>query len=94
MAEGLYHFCWDTYYGCVEGLLVATEDQIKNADGKSVYFGEILGKHSEVEKELNLYDFNLLTTDKHIVDFFKDSGIEVGINPLEIIADQEDSDEN
>jgi len=43
---------WSCDYGrmgCVEGLFAATQEQVDNLSGKTVYFGEILGKHSEVK---------------------------------------------
>ncbi|MGV6935852.1 hypothetical protein ACWA2B_10095 [Paenibacillus sp. CMM36] len=45
----LYKFNWDCgRQGEVEGLFVATKKEVNYAIGKEVYFGEILGKHSEV----------------------------------------------
>lgn len=45
----LWQFEWDCgRSGYVEGLFVATEKEVENAVGKDLYFGEILGKHSEV----------------------------------------------
>ena len=45
----LYKFYWDCgRSGYLEGLFVATEDEINNALGSEAYFGEVLGKHSEV----------------------------------------------
>lgn len=45
----LYKFEWDCgRQGSVEGLFISTEDKVKELIGKEVYFGEILGKHSEI----------------------------------------------
>jgi hypothetical protein len=45
----LYKFYWDCgRQGDVEGMFIAEENEVQNAIGKEVYFGEILGKHSEV----------------------------------------------
>jgi len=45
----LWRFGWDCgRQGDVEGLFVATQTEVNNVIGKNVYFGEILGKHSEV----------------------------------------------
>lgn len=45
----LWKFGWDCgRMGEVEGLFVASDKEIQNAIGKDVYFGEILGKHSEI----------------------------------------------
>ena len=45
----LYSFYWDCgRQGSVEGIFIATEQEVKNAIGRNVDFGEILGKHSEI----------------------------------------------
>lgn len=45
----LYRFNWDCgRQGEVEGMFIAEEKEVQNIIGKEVYFGEILGKHSEV----------------------------------------------
>jgi len=54
----LYVFYWDCgRSGSVEGIFIAEEKDVKNAIGKNVYFGEILGKHSEVYGILEEKDF-------------------------------------
>ena len=46
---GLYRFnVWYGRMGRVEGIFVKDQDDVKNAIGRHVYFGEILSKHSEV----------------------------------------------
>lgn len=45
----LYKFYWDCgRSGELEGLFVAREKEVNEAIGSEVYFGEVLGKHSEV----------------------------------------------
>ena len=34
--------------GKIEGLFIATKEEVKNIIGETIYFGEILGKHSDV----------------------------------------------
>lgn len=49
MSKYLYKFNWDCGRdGEIYGLFVATENEIKEIIGKRAYFGEVLGKHSEV----------------------------------------------
>jgi hypothetical protein len=58
----LYQFYWDCgRMGELDGLFVATEKEVANAIGKEAYFGEVLGKHSEVygtieEREIEKLD--------------------------------------
>lgn len=45
----LYKFKWDCGRdGSVEGVFIAEEQEVKDAIGMPVDFGEILGKHSDV----------------------------------------------
>lgn len=49
MNKYLWNFFWDCgRSGSVSGLFVATEKEVEEAINQHVYFGEILGKHSEV----------------------------------------------
>jgi hypothetical protein len=49
MSKILVKFYWDCgRNGDVEGLFITTKKELKYAIGKQIYFGEILGKHSEV----------------------------------------------
>jgi hypothetical protein len=45
----LYKFYWNCRrQGSVNGLFIADEKEVKDIIGEEVYFGEILGKHSEI----------------------------------------------
>lgn len=69
MEKKLYKFYWDCgRMGNVEGLFVAYDYQIKNIIGKEIYFGEILGKHSEIGGVLNLNDLEVLSEDQEFID--------------------------
>jgi len=39
-------------YGKLKGIFVADDSEIENLIGKEIYFGEVLGKHSEVIVEI------------------------------------------
>jgi hypothetical protein len=69
MDKKLFKFLWDCGYGNVEGLFVSTKEEVDNLIGKNVYFGEILGKHSEVygtiqEGEITKIDLDTETVEK------------------------------
>lgn len=66
-------YLWKFYWNCgrsgeVEGLFVATEDEINNAIGKQVIFGEILGKHSEIFGDFGKEDIEKLDLDFETVE--------------------------
>lgn len=81
----LWSFYWDCgRQGEVEGLFKATKEEVENAIGKEVYFGEILGKHSEV----------FGTIEEGEIELVSDNSIEVmnatesGYNPLEYLKEE------
>lgn len=88
----LYSFYWDRgRMGDVEGLFVADENTVQDAIGKDVYFGEILGKHSEVYGTLTEGDLTIKSDDQTFINKL----IEVigsthisGYNPLDYISDE------
>jgi len=66
--RNLYKFSWDCgRAGEVDGLLTATPEQIAGIVGKGVYFGEILGKHSEVYGLAQAEEFTLVTDDQTFI---------------------------
>ena len=47
--KAIYQFHWDCgRMGDIAGLFVASKQDVQDAIGKEIYFGEVLGKHSEV----------------------------------------------
>jgi hypothetical protein len=53
--------------GRIESLLVATQAEIDAAIGRNVYFGEILGKHSEEDLDLTREMFTKIEADQDAV---------------------------
>lgn len=85
-AEKENRYLWSFYWDCgrmgsVEGVFKATKETVENAIGKTVYFGEILGKCSEIEGELEKGDIELVSTDPVYVS----SATVSGYNPLDYI---------
>lgn len=54
--------------------------------GLDVYFGEILGKHSEVSGTLAREDFAVVTEDQEFIQKWLDLEINAGYNPLHYIC--------
>ena len=79
----LWEFKWDCRGGIVEGIFKATKEDVQNAIGKDVYFGEILGKHSELYGTLEDGECELLSEDPLYVM----QALESGYNPLKYISD-------
>lgn len=79
--------------GDVEGVFICTKQQIADAVGKDVYFGEILGKHSEVYGTLDEGDIEILSGDPKVIEVllgvFPDGKIS-GYNPLNYIEETDE----
>jgi hypothetical protein len=54
--------------GDVEGLFAWPSKQVDEAIGREVYFGEILGKHSEIGGTLKIEDLEILSEDQDFID--------------------------
>ena len=93
----LYKFFWDCgRQGEVTGLFVADPERVNKHIGKEVYFGEILGKHSEVYGVLEEGDLEVLNVPDDVVKTLFDAiGDETiaGYNPITTIEDQEADEE-
>lgn len=71
--------------GILDGLFIATQEQVDEIIGKDVYFGEVLGKHSDIEITMNEDDFAEITDDQDLINqlekLFKSTTL-CGYNPL------------
>jgi hypothetical protein len=88
--RGLYRMVWDAgRMGTLSGLFTATDEEVKAAIGQRVYFGEVLGKHSEVYGTLEKSEVSLVTDDPAFVSKFDEYGCASGYNPLDYINEEE-----
>jgi hypothetical protein len=93
----LYSFHWDCgRSGDLDGLFVAEEDQVESAIGKRLYFGEVLGKHSDVEGILEASDLEEVSSEQDKITWLVDLlGTSIsGFNPLEALAEEEEDEED
>lgn len=66
----LYSFYWDCgRMGELEGLFVADSDEITKTIDKEIYFGEVLGKHSEISGTLEEEDLVVLSEDQEKIEW-------------------------
>ncbi len=68
-------------HGTVSGIFVAEKDDIYKAKGY-INFGEILGKHSEVDGDLTDDDIKMVTDDQAAVEMFEKYNLQTGYNPF------------
>ena len=84
MKEGIYKFYVDCgRMGDVQGLFIATADEVKSILGERIYFGEILGKHSEVVLTIEKENITFVTDDENFVGLFKKYDLTSGHNPFD-----------
>ena len=94
----LYNF----YYRCgrmghIEGLFVACQSEVDSIMGQEVYFGEVLGKHSEINVVMSEENIRFLSDDQNFISVLieatgGDNSIS-GHNPFDNWEPEEDEDE-
>ncbi len=91
--KGIYRLNVDCgRMGDVEGIFVADSEDVKGIMGKEIYFGEVLGKHSEIVAEMNLSTIILLTDAKEAVDVVEQYDLSAGFNPFDFLGEDEEED--
>ena len=97
MQNNLYSFYWDCgRMGDVQGLFISTQEQVDKLLGKEIYFGEILGKHSEVYGTIDEGDITLVSSDQDKVNWLLEllGGTVSGYNPLAYYEPEEEDEDN
>jgi hypothetical protein len=51
--------------------------------GLNVYFGEVLGKHSEVCGPIESHEIKMISDNPEVVKIIEDFGLQSGYNPLD-----------
>lgn len=60
---------------------------------KEIYFGEVLGKHSEIIKVVRKEHLIQITTDAAFIELFDKYELSNGFNPFEYLEEEEDENE-
>lgn len=85
MKKGIYRFSADCgRSGDLEGVFIATKEQVNKLISSKieVYFGEVLGKHSEISGAVEKKEIKLLTDDIEAVSVVEKYDLSSGINPF------------
>lgn len=87
----LYKFLWDMDRGgAVSGIFVSEPEEVTKAIGQEIYFGEVLGKHSEVYGTLEEGEVTALNvSEEFIKEFNKHFPNGFGYNPLNYLPEEE-----
>lgn len=77
--------------GDVSSVFTADSAAVEKLYGKTVHFGEILGKHSEVSVQISEQNFTVLSEDQDFVSKFEQilgAGTLSGYNPIEYFHEE------
>lgn len=87
----LYRFYWDCgRMGNLEGIFVSTDEALASIVGKRIYFGEVLGKHSEIYGDFEMDDVEELTDDQGFITKAIEYGlIPTGFNPFDYLEEED-----
>lgn len=92
--KAVYKFYQDfRRQGDMQSIFLATPDEVEKAMGKRAYFGEALGKHSEVWCDLHEGNITLVSDSPDVVKVITDHQLTSGRNPLYYLQ-EEDEDED
>ena len=82
-------------YGNLYGIFVADKEYVDTLidSGIEVYFGEVLGKHSDVYGEIEETDIKLVTDDPIAIEIFERYDLSSGYNPFDEYATDFDYEE-
>lgn len=77
--------------GDLHGLFVTTHEEMTAALGNEVYWGEVLGKHSDIYHKLQIEDLTVVTDDQDfIAKLVEYVGTDVsGFNPIAKLSEDE-----
>lgn len=74
--------------GDLNGLFIAKKNHVKLLleNNLEIYFGEVLGKHSEVYGELEEKEIIFISDSKDVIDVIETHHLENGFNPFDYTA--------
>lgn len=74
--------------GSLEGLFIAKKDDVKFLIEENiiVYFGEVLGKHSEIYFSIKNEEILFISDNPEVIDIFERYNLENGYNPFDYTA--------
>ena len=89
-----------TPWGNVEGVFIATREQVNSLIGKTVHFGNVLGIHSDVYGKVSMDQMMMLTDEVDTVNAFRkvfdsnsDHSVTFGYNPFDYVLHNEKKEE-
>jgi len=80
--------------GDLHGIFVEHSEDVQALveSGIEVYFGEVLGKHSEIYGSIEATEIALVSTDENAIKVIEELGLENGYNPFDYPAVNNDGE--
>jgi len=89
-AEILWRFSWSVgRAGELESIFPATRAEVEELYGQYIVFGEVLGKHSDVQGTLEADEFEVISEDPQLVELFRKHVGSTGHNPFDYIEEED-----
>jgi len=82
--------------GSLDGIFTAEKDAMQKLieSGNEVYFGEVLGKHSDISGPIENSDITMISDDSEHVLLFEKLNMKCGYNPFDYIEEETTSEES
>ena len=96
MKKAIYKFYQDHgRMGRLEGIFVANPQKVKQLidSEEDVYFGEVLGKHSEIYGPISEDEIKMVSDDPALVELFEAHDLSSGFCPFDYMEDVEEGSE-
>lgn len=93
--EAVYKFHFDCRrMGTLRGVFIAEKRKVDYliSSGEEVYFGECLGKHSEIYGPVQACDVTMVTDNPSYIELIRNLELENGSNPVEIYEERFEED--
>jgi len=89
MSKAIYRLNFDCQrMGSLQGIFVALKEDVEilKFNAIQIYFGEVLGKHSEVYGPVDDGEIEMVTDDPTAVEIFEKYDLASGYNPFQYTA--------
>jgi hypothetical protein len=83
--KGIYRFQYDCgRMGAISGIFVADTADVEKINGHTVFFGEVLGKHSEIDVDIDIEENLILISYEPVdVEVFERLELATGYDPFD-----------
>ncbi len=93
--KGIFRFNQDAgRMGHLAGIFVAEAADVLALTGKEIYFGEVLGKYSEITVEMDADNLKPVSFEKADIATFERLKLQTGINPFDYDYAEDDEEED